>query len=174
MLVCAPREALRTSCCRRGVQKQRSSSHGLGKPAALSTFVSSTRPAPVREDTTVCFSAARGRLRYPFHGRILKIKQSRVWKPEQEWLALPERSDRYRMGDCGARIPPAAPPRSAPKTNHHPSFQRRHGKLRSVMGGCGFCQTTDALKMKRLPCYFLPVVPVTPKSAPVIFLEEFR
>jgi transposase len=115
MLVCAPREALRTSCCRHAVQERSSSSHGLGKPAALSTFVSSTRPAPVREDTTVCFSAARGRLRYPFQRSnpqnsrssnracgSLNSASSRI-----AVACVTERADRYRMGDRGALIPPA-------------------------------------------------------------------
>ena len=36
------------------------------------------------------------------------------------------------------------------------------------------CTTDVTLKTKRIPCYFLPVVPVTPTSAPVIFFEEFH
>jgi putative transposase len=51
--------------------------------------------------------------------------------------------------------------------NKAPTAQRDRPVLDSA--------TTDAiLKMKRSPLSFLPVVPVTPKAAPVIFFEEFR
>jgi hypothetical protein len=48
-------------------------------------------------------------------------------------------------------------------------------QLRSMIGWYLDSATSDLiLKMKRFPLIFSPISPVTPKSAPVIFFEEFR